>query len=81
MRSNRLGPMHNPPFDWPGLIRLGMGRLGLPPDTFWAMTPWELRLVLEGAGLIQPLRGGGRMDRGTLQALMTRHPDAPKQET
>lgn len=31
--------------DWPGLMRLGLGRLGLTPDRFWALTPAELRLM------------------------------------
>lgn len=39
--SNRSG------FDWPGLMRLGLGRLGLRPDQFWALTPIEL-IVLAG---------------------------------
>ncbi|MDE9450713.1 phage tail assembly chaperone [Aliiroseovarius sp. Z3] len=34
-------------FDWPGLMRLGLGRLGLHPDQFWALTPVEL-IVMAG---------------------------------
>ncbi|MCK8462571.1 phage tail assembly chaperone [Aliiroseovarius sp. S1339] len=36
-----------PAFDWPGLMRLGLGRLGLRPEQFWALTPIEL-IVLAG---------------------------------
>lgn len=59
--------------DWHGLIRLGMGALRLPPDQFWSMTPTELILALEGAGL-RPIGGVG-MKRGTLDRLMQAHPD------
>lgn len=72
--------MLNASFDWPGLVRMGMGQLGLPPDTFWSMTPWELRLALEGAGLIRSQAMASRMDRGTLEALMTAHPDGMAEE-
>lgn len=34
-------------FDWCGLMRLGLGRLGLLPDQFWALTPIEL-IVMAG---------------------------------
>ena len=60
--------------DWAGLMRLGLGTLRLPPDQFWSMTPHELSLALEGAGL-KPVGGLG-MDRGTLERLMVAHPDA-----
>lgn len=39
-----------PGFDWPGLMRLGLGRLGLTPDRFWGLTPHELVVM---AGLDQ----------------------------
>ncbi len=61
------------PVDWPGLMRLGLGVLRLTPDTFWAMTPGEFRLMLEGAGF-HP--GAGHMDRTALDGLMTAFPDA-----
>ena len=38
--------------DWPALMRLGLGRLGLLgllPDQFWDLTPYEL-LVMLGVG-------------------------------
>lgn len=60
--------------DWPGLMRLGLGALRLAPDDFWAMTPAELRLTLEGAGLLHP---GAElpMDRHRLERLMQAFPD------
>jgi uncharacterized phage protein (TIGR02216 family) len=63
------------PVDWPGLMRLGLGALRLPPDVFWSMTPGEFRRALEGAGLV-PIGGGARsMDRGRLAELMAAFPD------
>lgn len=61
------------PVDWPGLMRLGLGALGLAPETFWAMTPAEFRFALEGAGLVAP--HGHAMDRDALETLMTAFPD------
>lgn len=61
--------------DWPGLMRLGLGGLRLAPDVFWAMTPAELRLALEGAGLV-PVRGTGPMRSERLAELMAAFPDA-----
>lgn len=60
--------------DWAGLMRLGLGRLRLAPDAFWAMTPGELTLALEGAGLIAP-GGAGPMRRGRMAELMAAFPD------
>lgn len=34
-------------FDWAGLMRLGLGRLGLRPAVFWGLTPMEL-IVMAG---------------------------------
>ncbi|MFP4045101.1 MAG: rcc01693 family protein [Rhodosalinus sp.] len=61
-------------FDWAALMRAGMGRLGLRPAEFWALTPAELAVML-GAG-------GGRaaMDRARLDALMRAYPDGVRQE-
>ncbi|MCB5410016.1 phage tail assembly chaperone [Pseudogemmobacter faecipullorum] len=36
----------NSRFDWPGLMRAGIGGLKLEPGRFWALTPVELRLML-----------------------------------
>lgn len=53
--------------DWQGLLRAGLRRL--PPDQFWDLTPYELRLML---GLEQP---AATMDRNRLSALMRDFPD------
>jgi len=55
-------------FDWPALMRLGLGQLRLTPDQFWALTPAELSLM---AGL----DGQGVMNRAGLSALMAKYPD------
>lgn len=55
-------------FDWPALMRLGLGQLRLPPDQFWALTPAELALM---AGL----DGRRIMDRAGLSELMAKYPD------
>lgn len=59
--------------DWPGLMRLGLGVLGLPPDAFWAMTPAEFRHALEGAGIV-PV-GGTALGRDRLAEMMAAFPD------
>lgn len=60
---------------WAEMMRLGLGALRLPPDVFWAMTPVELRLALEGAGLLAPGAGRAWMDSKSLDRLMTAFPD------
>ncbi|WP_348646723.1 rcc01693 family protein [Aliiroseovarius sp. F47248L] len=58
-------------FDWPGLMRLGLGRLGLRPDQFWALTPVELIVM---AGLDdQP----APCLRARLEELAQAFPDTP----
>lgn len=64
------------PIDWPGLMRLGLGALRLPPEVFWSMSPVEFRLALEGAGLLAQ-HDPSPMDHRTLEALMAAHPDHP----
>ena len=51
-------------------MRLGLGFLRLPPDTFWNMTPRELACALDS--LPRRERAPGR---GTLAALMQAFPD------
>ena len=63
------------PVDWPGLMRLGLGVLRLSPEAFWSMTPGELRLALEGAGVL-PVGGAQPMGRSRLAELMAAFPDA-----
>ena len=63
-------------FDWPGLLRVGLGQLGRKPDEFWALTPSELRRMLGQDA------GDAPMGRAGLMALMERFPDASRsQET
>jgi uncharacterized phage protein (TIGR02216 family) len=56
-------------FDWPGLLRLGLMQLRLRPDQFWALTPWELALML-GHGPV-----ANTMNRNRLQDLIAAYPD------
>jgi uncharacterized phage protein (TIGR02216 family) len=58
---------------WEALLATGLGRLRLPPESFWAMTPRELRAALgEGGGAMS-------LDRSGLAVLMGRHPDDKEQ--
>ncbi len=60
--------------DWAGLVRLGLGAMRLAPDVFWAMSPAELRLALEGAGFLAP-DSQLPMDQNSLAQLMAAYPD------
>ena len=62
--------------DWPGLMRLGLGRLGLRPAEFWALTPAELLLML-GRGA-HPSAEAGPLDAAGLAALVAKFPDSLK---
>ncbi len=62
--------------DWPGLMRAGMGALGLRPDAFWRLTPQELALML-GIG---PGAAAAPMNRGRLEALARAWPDKVTEE-
>ncbi len=55
---------------WARLMRVGLGRMGLSPDTFWGLTPAEF-LVMAG------IEGGtaGALTRAGLAALEARFPD------
>ena len=64
------------PLDWSGLMRLGLGRLGLRPAEFWALTPAELLLML-GRGEL-PAAQSGPLDAAGLAALAARFPDKVK---
>ena len=55
--------------DWPGLMRAGMLGLGLSPETFWRLTPLELRIML-GADRTTPA-----LTRTRLQELAAAFPD------
>ncbi len=69
--------MPGEPVDWPGLMRLGLGTLRLAPEAFWSMTPAELRLALEGAGVL-PVGGAAPMGRERMAELMAAFPDAQR---
>ncbi len=56
--------------DWPGLMRAGLGGLGLKPDEFWALTPAELWLLLG------PQAAETAMNRSRLDELSRSYPDA-----
>lgn len=56
--------------DWAAILRAGIHGLGLRPAEVWTLTPAELLIMLDAGGP-RPL------DRGGLDALMARFPDAP----
>lgn len=58
--------------NWPALMRAGIGQLGLKPGEFWALSPWELMLMLGVDGSEAPLT------RGRLEALAAAFPDERK---
>jgi uncharacterized phage protein (TIGR02216 family) len=60
--------------DWQALMRTGLGRLRMAPETFWAMSPREFAAAVEGA----TGRQAAPMGRGRLLELMAAHPDKPK---
>lgn len=49
-------------FDWPGLMRAGIGGLGLKPEEFWRLTPAELVLMLGDPAAVAPLGRAGLME-------------------
>ena len=55
-------------FDWPGLLRAGVG-LGMRPHEFWALTPAELAFLLGREGGPEPL------SRARLEELARAFPD------
>ncbi len=64
--GNGIGPTG---FDWPALMRAGMAGAGLRPAEFWALTPFELVLLVGPAGV--PPLGRRRLDE-----LAAAFPDA-----
>ncbi|WP_422050089.1 rcc01693 family protein [Shimia sp.] len=56
-------------FDWPALMRAGIGGLRLTPVEFWALSPAELSLLL-GEG-----RGQSALTRAGFDALLRAYPD------
>jgi len=55
--------------DWPRLMRAGMAGLGLRPAEFWALTPYELRVMLGLEAAVPP------MGRARLMELEAAFPD------
>ncbi|WP_347313114.1 rcc01693 family protein [Defluviimonas sp. SAOS-178_SWC] len=58
--------------DWPGLLRAGLGGLGLRPEEFWRLTPAELVLMLGDPRAVAPL------NRARLDELARAWPDKAK---
>lgn len=58
--------------DWPGLMRAGLGQLGLAPDVFWRLSPIELRIMLGAEAALPPLT------RARLEELAAAFPDGVK---
>lgn len=54
-------------------MAFGLGRLGWPPDIFWAATPREIAAALTAH---RPRDDAGPPARAALLALMAAHPDA-----
>lgn len=61
-----------PGFDWAGLLRAGLGELGLRPADFWALTPVELLMMLGMEG------GRAPLSRARLEELAAQFPDTLK---
>lgn len=60
--------------DWPGLMRAGLGALGLTPREFWGLTPAELKLMLGEPRAAPPL------SRARLAELASAWPDRVAEE-
>ncbi len=58
--------------DWAGLLRAGLFELRLTPDTFWRLTPIELKIML-GAENTAPA-----LTRARLEELAAAFPDGRK---
>lgn len=60
-------------FDWDGLMRFGLGALGLAPQNFWDMTPREFDAAVKGR--MGEFTGAMKMKRGDFADLAARFPD------
>lgn len=60
--------------DWPGLLRAGLVDLRLSPESFWRLTPLELRIML-GVDRIAPA-----LTRARLDELAAAYPDIGRGE-
>ena len=56
--------------DWPGIMRLALGRMGLSPGVFWSLTPVECLTMLGVEAGPVPLT------RDALERLERAFPDA-----
>jgi uncharacterized phage protein (TIGR02216 family) len=54
---------------WDALLRVGLRAHGLTPSAFWALTPFEARLMFGDAA-------AQALGRNELDELMARFPDA-----
>ncbi|PTM38732.1 putative phage protein (TIGR02216 family) [Bosea sp. 124] len=61
------------PFPWREVMAFGLGRLGWPPETFWAATPREIGAALRAHRTEHMSEVPAR---DALRALMAAHPDA-----
>ncbi|CAM5770192.1 phage tail assembly chaperone [Bosea minatitlanensis] len=59
-------------FPWREAMAFGLGRLGWPPEHFWAATPRELAAALRAWRREAP---GGAIERSAFEALMAACPD------
>jgi len=57
-----------PGFDWPALMRAGIGEMGLAPEDFWRLSPAEFLMLSGGTG-------PAPMGRSAFEALAARFPD------
>jgi uncharacterized phage protein (TIGR02216 family) len=64
-----------PGFDWPAMLRAGLGVLHLRPEEFWRLTPVELQLMLG------PEPGNMSLGRADLERLEAAFPDRMNGET
>lgn len=60
-------------FPWRRAMALGLGRLRLAPDVFWAMTPRELQAAIDGLDPCE--RGLPPPRRDDFAHLASRFPD------
>lgn len=67
--------MPSPPVDWTMLAGLATGRLGWPPDRFWASTPVELAAALRGCLGTGGPAAPSALARQDVEALIARFPD------
>lgn len=55
-------------FDWPRLLKAGLQGAGLQPAQFWALTPYELSVMLGADGAEPPLTRARLMELDALHS-------------